>query len=134
MSGFGQVRQIDEKVTRLAARKPSYAEVMGRMLLWMATALLGGVAVVMTSLVGLQVMVVAVPLLLVRDRWLAVSGFLTGFGLLWLALTARQLTLSDHDGIVAVWMSVGLVPLVVGAMVSTAVAARHVRSQHAEKR
>lgn len=88
---------------------------MGRVLLWVVAAVLGGVAVLMTSFIGLASLLIGAALLLGRERWVAVSGFLTGFGALWTGLIIGQLNSgAERDGLVVFWMAVGVVPLAIG--------------------
>ncbi|MFN8520875.1 MAG: hypothetical protein U0667_16110 [Chloroflexota bacterium] len=99
-------------------------------LLWLAAAALGGVAGIMTSAVGLATILVAVPLLLTRDRWVGLSGFLVGFGAAWCMLIARQFAPgAERDGLVVAWLLVGLVPLVVGGTAASLLAIRATRSR-----
>lgn len=101
------------------------------MLLWAASAAMGGVAVLLTSLVGVVAVLVGLPFLFSRDRWVAASGFLVGFGVLWTGLITRQLTAgAERDGIVPFWLTIGLVPIAVGALLTSAVAIHQVRLAH----
>ncbi len=100
-----------------------HARSMHRPLVWGASLGLGRVAVLLTSLVGPSAVLIGVPLLVGRERWVASSGFLSGFGLLWCALVVRQVMAgAEGDGLVLVWLGVSLVPILVGAVLAIAVA------------
>lgn len=104
---------------------------MSRVLLWVTTALLGGAAVLATSFVGWSAVLVGVPLLLGRERWVAISGFLTGFGVLWTGLVMRQLTAGvERDGLMLSWLGVGLVPIALGAVMASFLAFRWFHVAH----
>lgn len=104
---------------------------MDRLLLWVSTAFVGGIAVLMTTFAGLSVLLVAVPLLLLRDRWVALSGFLTGVGVLWTGLIVRQLTAgAERDGLVLAALDVGVVLMVVGTALTSLLAIRTIRAAH----
>jgi hypothetical protein len=100
-----------------------------RGLVWSASFGVGCLAVLLTSLVGLWAMLIGVPLLFGRERWVAASGFLSGFGVLWCALIVRQLGAgAERDGLVVLWLGVGFVPIAIGTVVTTTMALHRLRA------
>jgi hypothetical protein len=91
---------------------------MNRLTLWVTAAFSGGIVVLMTSLgliASLSILLLAVLLALrSRDRAVAVSGVLTGFGAIWSFLMVGQ---------------AGIVPLVVGCALVVPTVVRTLRSR-----
>src|SRR5436190_21817875 len=85
--------------------------------LWVSAAVLGAATTVLTSL-GLIVFL-AFVVLAIRFSCVAVrpptSGWLTGFGALWLLLMARQFSSGGRLDNAEFWIAVGAVPLIIGS-------------------
>lgn len=92
---------------------------MNPILLWVTTAILGGAAVLITSIGGLLgsvlFLLLATPLVVRGNHALALSGLLMGFGGLWTLLMARQAATGGTLDNAGFWTAVGIVPLVVGS-------------------
>lgn len=92
---------------------------MNPLLLWITTAILGGAAVLITSIGGLLgsvlFLLLATPLVVRGNHALALSGLLMGFGGLWTLLMARQFATGGTLDNAEFWTAVGVVPLAVGS-------------------
>lgn len=99
-----------------------------RPLVWGASLGLGCVAILLTSLVGPSAILIGLPLVFGRERWVAASGFLGGFGLLWVVLIVRQIGAgAERDGLALAWLIVSLVLMALSAALSGALALRRPR-------
>ncbi len=103
---------------------------MSRLLLWITTALLGVVALFMTSFLGppvLPLLTVALIVMVRADRVVAVSGLLIGYGGFWLLLLAGQASSGGtlEDGPIPV--AFGAVLVVVGLVALVPTSARTLR-------
>jgi hypothetical protein len=91
-----------------------------RPLLWIATAVLGAAATLITSIGGLLgsvlFLLLATPLVVRGDHAVALSGLLMGFGGLWLLLMARQFATGGTLDNTQFWTAVGVLPLTPSAV------------------
>ena len=100
-------------------------------LLWITTFVLGGVATVMTvfgPLAAFLTLLLAIPVIVRRPHLVALSGLLTGFGGLWTYLVFRVVISGGIQENGTFWLTVGLVPLMVGLALLGFVA-RHGRAR-----
>ncbi len=106
---------------------------MNRLTLWVTAAFSGGIVVLMTSLgliASLSILLLAVLLALrSRDRAVAVSGVLTGFGAIWSFLMVGQAGSAGATDNFGFWAAVGIVPLVVGCALVVPTVVRTLRSR-----
>ncbi len=94
---------------------------------WVLSALFGAVAPLFTSLglvIGLAAIGVIAALAVRQAGLIGISGVLTGFGLCWTLLMARVLMGPGGLDNGALWLALGLVSLVAGFGVLTAMARR----------
>lgn len=90
---------------------------MGRVGLWLSGVLVGVIVIVASALGMIAVLLsllLAVPLLRRRDGRVALSGLLTGFGFIWLALIGAQLASGGTTENLPFWVFVGALLLVAG--------------------
>ena len=91
---------------------------MNPLLLWVTTAVLGGAAVLITSIGGLLgsvlFLLLATPLVVRGNHAVALSGLLMGFGGMWTFAMARQAATGGTLDNAGFWTAVGVVPLAVG--------------------
>jgi hypothetical protein len=106
---------------------------MNRPLLWVTSAFLGVIAILMMSfglIAFLLTLLLAVLLVLrSRDRVVALSGLLTGFGAVWSFLMAGQVGSDGATDNFSLWVAVGIVPLVLGCALIVPIVARTIRSR-----
>lgn len=106
---------------------------MNRPLLWVTAAFSGGIAILPISfgLIAFLLTVLLVVLLALRsrDRVVALSGLLTGFGAVWSFLMAGQVGSDGATDNFSLWIAVGVVPLVVGCALIVPIVARTMRSR-----
>ena len=96
-------------------------------LLWVTTAILGLAASLLVGaggVIGFLFVILSLPLVLRRPRLVALSGFLSGFGGTWLLLMGRQFASGGMLDNAAVWLAVGIVPLIIGLALGAWVLAR----------
>ena len=107
---------------------------MSRQNLWLLGAALGIVTVLSAALMFFAAVAVAlfvVPLARMPGGSAAVSGELTAFGVLWLALIARESTSGGTLDNATLWAAVGVVPLLIGvALLIWVLAAPDQQSNH----
>ena len=91
---------------------------MSPTVLWLACAVLGMAAALLSGSLGLGAALIALllatPIVLRGDRLAAVSGLLVGFGALWLALLATQGASGGTTAQIEGWILVGAAPLAIG--------------------
>ena len=108
---------------------------MSRQNLWLLGAALGIATVLVSALMFLVAVAVAlfiIPLALKPGGLAAVSGELTVFGALWLALMAQESASGGTLDNATFWAAVGVVPLLVGvALLIWVLAAPGQRRNHA---
>jgi hypothetical protein len=108
---------------------------MTRQNLWLLGAALGIATVLASALmffVAVAVALFIVPLARKPGGLAAVSGELTAFGALWLALIARESASGGTLDNATFWAAVGVVPLLIGvALLIWVLAAPGQRSNHA---
>ena len=110
---------------------------MSRPLLWLSGVTVSVIAIPAAAfgLYGiLLAMLLAIPFVRRRDGRVALSGFLTGFGAIWLILLARG---SSSGGVLdnaIFWIAVGVVILLSGLVLLASVAIRAPASSRASSR
>jgi len=90
---------------------------MSRQIIWLLGAAIGVTAVVASAfmlLAAIAVALLVVPLARNSGGLAAVSGLLTGFGVLWLVLVAGEAMSGGELGNSTLWVAVGGVSLVAG--------------------
>jgi hypothetical protein len=90
---------------------------MNRTKLWLSGALVGVIAVlasVLGMLAFLLALLLAIPLIRRSEGRVALSGLLTGFGVLWLVLIEREFASGGVLDNAGPWIGVGVVSVAIG--------------------
>ena len=107
---------------------------MNRGLPWITTAVLGAAASLIMGIGGLAggiFLLLALPLVVRGTRLVALSGLLTGFGAFWLVMMGRQFSSGGSLDNSPLWLAVGIVPLVIGLVLTVPVAWRQITGRPA---
>jgi hypothetical protein len=105
--------------------------------MWVVGLVLGAGVALLTGLLGVgagAILFVLAVLIVRRERFVAWSGLLLGFGATWLAGLARQATSGGSLEDSAPWLALGIVPLAVGLLMALVQIARHGRTAYSRVR